>query len=293
MRALVLSGLIAGAAVLLSSCGEDPKPEEKLKKGQVVATVNGEDVTVYELGTELQSDASSGEARKTAEKAALQKIIDRKILADLARERKLDKMPEYLLQTRRADEQILVNLLLQDEAGKMPGFSSEDVEKFIADNPWMFSARKLLIIDQIQFPMPQDREVLKSYQPLKTLDEVEQKLATEGVEHRRVPTSLDTMQLPEQMVKNILALPPGEVFVVPAGGGLTANRIVEVRATPLTGREASNVAREVLRKQRAITKVTGELDPLIAKAREKVTYRPGYAPPPQAKAKASGATEAQ
>lgn len=293
MRARVLSSLITGAAVLLSSCGDGPKAEEKLKKGQVVATVNGEDVTIYELGTELQGDTSSGDARKKAEQAGLQKIIDRKILADIARDRKLDKTPEYLLQTRRADEQILVNLLLQDEAGKMPGFSSEDVEKFIADNPWMFSDRKLLIIDQIQFPMPADRDALKAYQPLKTLDEVEQKLAAEGIVHRRVPTSFDTMQLPAQMVKNIMALPAGEVFVVPAGGGLTANRIVEVRATPLTGREAANVARDMLRRQRAITKVTGELDPMIESAREKVTYRPGYAPPAQPKTKAASTAGVQ
>lgn len=287
MRALILSSMVITGAILLSSCSDDSKVEEKLEKGQVIATVNGEDVTIYELGTELRGNEDTGEARKKAERAALQKIVDRKILADIARERNLHKTPDYLLQTRRANEQVLVNLLLQDEAGKMPGSSSEDVERFIADNPSMFSERKLLIIDQILFPMPADRSKLKQYQPLKTLDEVEQKLAVQGIQYRRAPTSFDTMQLPAEMTRNIMALPPGEVFVVPAGDGLTANRIVEVRDTPLTGPKAIKTAREMLRKQRAITNVTNKLDPLIASGREKVTYRAGYAPPASPKATAA------
>lgn len=287
MRSFFLSGLLIGTAVLVSACGNGSSAKDKIEKGQVIATVNGEDVTIYELGTELQGvDMPSGEARKKVEQAALQRIIDRKILADIARDRKLDKTPEYLLQTRRAGEQLLVNLLQQNEAGKVPASTSEDVEKFMAANPWTFAQRKLLIIDQIQFPMPADRKVLAAYRPLKTLDEVEHKLITDGIEYRRAPTSLDTMQMPATMAKSIMDLPAGEVFVVPAGGGLTANRITEARATPLTGPDAMKMAREMLRNQNMSKKAATELEPLLASAREKVTYKKGYAPSQSAAAEA-------
>lgn len=281
MRAFILNGLLIGTAIFLTACGKSGV-EDKLEKGQVIATVDGEDVTVYELGTELEGvQLPSGEARKKAEQAAVQRIVDRKILADIARERKLDKTPEYLLQTRRVEEQLLVSLLQQNEAGKAPAPTSEDVEKFVAANPSMFSQRKLLIIDQIQFPMPADQKALMAYRPLKTLDEVEQKLVSDGVEHQRVPTSLDTLQLSPAMVKSIMSLPSGEVFVVPAGGELTANRILEVRSTPLSGPEAIRIAREMVRKQNMANKATRELEPLLAAARAKVTYRKGYAPSPK------------
>lgn len=281
MRAFIIHGLLISASLCLLGCGKNDKAGEQLEKGQVIASVDGEDITIYELNAELQEmSLPAGVARKKVEQATLQKIIDRKILANLARERKLDKTPQYLLQTRRADEQLLANLVQQAVATKTPPPSTVDVEKYISENPWMFRERKLFLIDQIQFPMPADRKDLMAYQPLKTLDEVEQKLVAENIDYRRVPTSLDTLQLPAQMVKSITTLPPGEVFVIPSGGALTANRIVEVRPTPLTGPEATKYAKEMVRRQRAIERTRSEFDPLINAAKAKISYQEGYEPSP-------------
>ena len=285
MRALRVYGLLFAIALAAAGCHKGPKSGDKLAKGQVIASVNGEDITIYELGAELQGvDLPAGDARKKFEQAALQRIIDRKILADVAKDRKLDKTPDYLMQTRRSDEMLLVDLLQRDVASKLPDPTTEDAEKFIAQNPWMFGQRKTLIIDQIQFPMPDDRKKLMEYQPLKTLDQVEQKLVEDGIDYRRVPTSLDTLQLPPQMVKSILALPPGEVFVVPSGNALTANKIVEVRPTPLSGSEADNVAKEMVRKQQASDKINSEFGSALSKGRKGVTYQAGYEPPATFKA---------
>jgi EpsD family peptidyl-prolyl cis-trans isomerase len=283
MRLPFICGLLLGVSVSLSACGKNDEGG-KLGKGQVIASVNGEDITVYELSAELQDvSLPSGEARKRIEQAALQKIIDRKILADIARERKLDKTPQYLLQSRRADDLLLAGLLQSDAANKTPEPSSEDVEKFIADHPEMFGQRKLIILDQIQFPIPSDRKELLKYQPLKTLDEIEQKLTENNIDYRRAPTSIDTVQLPAQMTKSILALPPEEVFVVPGNGGLTANRITAVKSVPFIGRDALRAGREMLRKQRIDEKARTDLEPLIKEAKARISYQSGYAPPAAAK----------
>jgi hypothetical protein len=280
MRAFLLNALLLGTALTLSGCGKESKAEEKVAKGQVIATVDGEDVTIYELNTELQGvNLPNGSARKSIEQAALQRIIDRKILANIARKQGLEKTPDYLLQSRRSDETILVSLLQRDTASKIPPVTDEDAEKFVAANPLMFGEHKLLIIDQIQFPMPADRAKLKEFEPLKTLDDIEQKLTSDGVEFRRVPTSIDTLQVPVQITKNILALPPGEVFVVPSGGALSANKIVEVRNSPITGSDAVAYAKQVIRKQRLAEKATKDFEPALKAAKDKVVYQAGYAPP--------------
>ena len=198
MRSIFVNALLIGTALTLTACSKESKSEDKAAKGQVVATVHGEDVTVYELNAELEGAAvpSDGDARKKVEQAALQRIVNRKILADIARERKLDKTPAYLLQTRRAEEALLVSMLQRDLAQKLPPVTDEDAEKYVAANPTMFGERKIIMVDQLQFPAPGSVKELETYRPLKTLEEFESKLTQQGLIFRRVPGSFDTAQLP-------------------------------------------------------------------------------------------------
>lgn len=292
MRSHFLTVLMAGTAIALAGCGskDADASEETLEKGQVVATIDGKDVTVYELNTELQGiNIPAGVERKTVEQQALQRILDRKILADIARERGLDKTPDYILQTRRANEEVLVSLLRRDAAGKIPPVTDEDAEKFVAANPGVFQGRKILVVDQIQFPMPANREALKSFQPLKTLDDIEQKLVADGITYRRVPTSLDTLQLPPQLAKQITSLPPGEVFVIPVSGVVTANNVTETRVSPVIGADAVALAKRMIQQERLSKKAKDEFEPLLKEARTKVAYQAGYGPPPAAKGAAAPA----
>src|SRR6185369_11780825 len=207
-----------------------------------------------------------GAARKQAEQEALQGIIDRKALASIARERKLDKTPDFLMQTRRGNELLLASLVQQQTASQVPEPSGEEVDNFIAANPAMFGDRKLLILDQIEFPIPSDRKQLGELQPLKTLDQFEQKLVADGVEFHRAPTSLDTSELPPLLAKSIATLPAGEVFVLPSTGGLTANRIIEALPSALTGEEAKRVARELVRRKTIEAQEKARLEPLLTRA---------------------------
>ena len=82
MRKGLAASFMIGTALLLAGCGDKTDGAGELEKGQVVATVNGKDVTIHELNAELQGVAlPSGEKRKQIETAALQQIVNRRILA--------------------------------------------------------------------------------------------------------------------------------------------------------------------------------------------------------------------
>ncbi len=279
MPKLALHALLLGAAVTLGACGNETKAEDSLKKGQVVATVDGEDITVYELNAELQGlNLPNGERRRAVEKAALQRMIERKLLASIARERGLEKTPDYLLQKRLADENILVSLLRRDVARKVPPVSDEEAERYVADHPLTFGERKIWVVDQIQFPAPADTAALKSYEPLKTLDQIEAKLTADGTPFRRIPTSIDTLQISPENTRRIAALPPGEVFITPVGSGLSANLITETRASPVTGNDALQLAKSMIQRQKLVDSAKAELEPMVKQAKAEVRYQPGYAP---------------
>lgn len=287
MRISFAAMMLAGTA-LLAGCGNGGEAE--LEKGQVVATVNGKDVTVHELNAELQGvDLPSGEQRKAVEQAALQQVVQRRILADIARERGLDKTPMYLLQEKRAEETILAQMLQRSLASSIKPPTAQEVQTFIAQNPQIFAERKIFTVDQIQFEAPEDMRRLAAYEPLQTMEAVEAQLKADGFRYRRAPATLDVATANPDLVKQVLQLPAGEIFIIPAGRAVVANRITGERTEPLTGEPATQLATSLLQQQRFQDMLKRDIEPKVKKAKDETQYQAGYAPPKQPAAAAAKA----
>ncbi len=271
----------AGAALALSGCGGGA--EKTLSEGQSIARVGDEDVTIHELNAELKgAPIPAGDQRKLIEQAALQQIVDRRILADIAREQKLDETPDYLLMKKRAEETVLVQLLQQKIAGTVKRPTREAAKTFITANPNLFDQHKIFVLDQITFQMPADPKKLVQLQPLKSLGDIEQWLNENGLQYRRLPSSLDSIQMPAEMTNKIMSLPAGEVFVVPTNGAVTASVITNTRIEPITGDKAIDVAMRMLQNKAMGEAAQKQLEGQLKERRAKVTYQKGYSAPPSA-----------
>ncbi|UYY79023.1 EpsD family peptidyl-prolyl cis-trans isomerase [Sphingomonas sp. R1] len=290
MKKLYLVTAVAAAALAVSGCGSK---EGKLDKGQVVASVDGDEITIFELNAEVQAtQVPQGTDRKLAEQMALQRIIERKILAKYAREQKLDKTPVFLIQQRRADELILTTLLRDKIAGGIAQPTDAEIAQYEAAHPDRFAQRKIYSIEQIVFPPPGSAAKFKEFAPLKTLDQLAAKLTADGVQFRRAPTQLDTAALPPEIAAKIAALPAQELFILPTQQGVTANVITGTTIQPLAGDQARELALNTLRTERFSKAADAQLNDRLKKARESVKYQPGYSPPPQLQGGAAAAPAA-
>jgi EpsD family peptidyl-prolyl cis-trans isomerase len=281
-RALLLASTLALA---LAACG-DKKGEGGGPKGQVVARLDGTDITLLEVNAELAgAQIPPNVSRREAEQAALQNIITRRQLMKVASERKLDQNPQFKLQERRLSEQLLVQALARDIAAKVPEVTREDTDKFIAENPQMFAERTIYAVDQIAFPRPPELEKL----PLadaKTMEAVEAVLNAAGIQFRRQPGQLDTLGANPSFVKEItglLAKNPDELFMFPApvqgGQVMLVNRVTDRRVVPFTGERARTAAQQMLRNQRIQEALAAEVKKQQEAAKAAVTYQEGFAPP--------------
>ena len=280
MRRVMILASVAAFALTLGGCGGKKGVAEELAKGQVVATVDGKDVTIHQLNAELAGMAlPAGEQRKQVEIGALQSLVSRTILADLARERGIDKSPQYVLQQQRADEALLVQMLQRDIASKIAPPTRVEADKFMADNPDLFAQRKIYSLDQIQFQMPQDLQKLKGYEPLKTMEEVENRVIEDGLEHRRQNSQLDSVGANPELIRQIAKLPPGEIFIIPANGSVVASKITNVQTVPYTDAKATEYAMMMLQQKKIGDATEKQLADKIKKARDAVKYQKGYAPP--------------
>lgn len=275
-----VSFAFAVAAVALSGCGKEAT-------GQVAAVVNGEEITLQEINAELGSKPiPEGIDKKVIQQAALQRIVERRLLAQAARDDELDKTPDYLLRERQLRDALLVQLMGQraERALKVPG--QQEIDKFIADNPLMFANRTILTIDRIQFALPSSPDQIKALENDHSMDAVAARLRQMGIEFRRDTPQIDAAVLGPQRMQQIRALPEGEPFVIPENGVVTVGVITGERAEPVSPANARPLAVEALRNKQLTATLQERLKQ--SRAAAEIEYQPGFAPPAD---KAAGTTK--
>jgi EpsD family peptidyl-prolyl cis-trans isomerase len=261
--------------------------------GQVVATVDGQEITALELRREMGGFSSrDANVMKAAQQQVLQRIIVRKLLVEKAKAEKLDKTPNYNLDVKRGEESLLAELYQRNMASKVTVPTKAEAEAFIASNPAMFSGRKVLVVDQL-VAAPNKIDPAR-FQPLKTLEDVKALLQAENVPFQESVATLDTLQVNPQLMAQIDRLPPGEVFVIPQRGSFVFNRITGSKAAPFTGEPAILYATNALRTRKAQETVGKQMEAMYNAAKPKIKYAPAFEPPktPPAKGAAPAAAPA-
>lgn len=280
--------LLIAAPLALAACGSnDASPT-----GQVVANVNGEEITTTDLDSELNgATAPTAEGQKQLQRMALESIINRTILAQAAEKEGLAKGPEYAVIERKAKQAALVELLQRKVGGSIPNPGSEEIENFIAENPSMFANRRVFVVDQIIVPQA-NAELAKALQPVKSLAEAQAVLQQRNIKANNTVGVIDALTIPPQAAQQIAALPPEEVFIIPSPQGLRINHVRSSQVDPITGDQAKTIARELLTRQRTQSAMQTSLTDRIKAGRASVKYNDAFAPPKDAAAAPAGAAAA-
>ncbi len=262
--------LLATLLVGLQACSAEPT-------GQVVAVVNGEEITQAELNAELADlPASVPGDSDTVRRQILQQIVDRRLMAQVAKEEGFDRDPAFLTRERRLKEELLVEMYGQKIAETVSVPDSAAIKKFLADNPGKFKERTAYRVDQIVFDFPGDAKVLKALEADKSLADVERTLNELNIKFVRGSNTLDSRNVPNSALKRILALPPGEPFVIPAQGRVTVSVITGQQPVPTTEQEAAPLAAQQMRVESLTSILQARLDE--AKAKAKISYQDDLAP---------------
>lgn len=266
------TGVAVAALILLAAC------HRGAPSGQVVAKVDGTEITLQELNTELQTTTvPAGVNREAAQRALLQRVIERKLLDGLATKKGLDKSPDYLAQRRRLDEILLAQLYARQQLAAVQVPGPADISGFMTKNPGAFAARQQLILDQIRFQTPSNEASLKGIETTHTLDAVQAFLDARNIKYQRSSAGLDSATLPTALLAQINGLPAGEPFVIPTGGTLTVNVITARRPIETPQAQAQASAAAAWRQQKVQQLITDQLTQ--ARNAAKIEYKAGFAPP--------------
>lgn len=261
----------------------------KAPTGQVAARVGNDEITVQELQAELGNYvAPDAKSRKAAEQTALQNIIARKLIAKAAAKAGVEKSPAFAIQKARMEDALLVQSWEKALTDAVPEPGPEQIRDYINKHPELFANRKIYTVDQLRMPAINDPKLAAELKPLNTLEEIGQLLQSKGVRFETGRGTLDSLALGSPLELQIEKLPPGEIFVLPIGNTLVANKVVETRTEPAPDAVAQKVAARNIKTQQAQESVKRMFGSVINNhPGTKIVYNPAYQPAP-AKASSPG-----
>ena len=264
----VITLLIALAA---TSC-------QKKASGQTVAVVNNEEITAAELNAEIAADSNvaTGGDTKQLRNAALEKLIDRKLLVQQARADGLDKSPEYVSQLRRTTDDLLINMLVTRRLNTSQVPSAQEISAYEASRPELFANREIWTLTQIIYPLPKDQALNAKLSAAKTLDEIAQTLTASGVQFTRDTKKIDTAVFPHNIYEQIAKLPAGEPFIAPGPDKAVANVISARDPNPTPADQARAIAVQAMRRDQVDKIVRDRVS--ADRASAKIQYQPGFGP---------------
>lgn len=285
-RRFMMVATVASAAVLLTAC-------EKKVGGQVVAVVNDEEITQQELRAEAEAaQIPVGQDIRKVGPGILQRVVERNLLADYAREQGLDRGPEYVARRRQLEQTLLASLAMRKIIGTPAKPTEADVTRFINTQPTIFAQRQRLTLDQVRFPTPADPKQVQELTKLGSVAAVEARLKSQGVNVQRGQPVLDTASVAPMIAKQIVALPNGELFDFSTNGASFISTITGRAAAATPSATWNAPATEAVRRERADQALKTAMDKLRAGA--KIEYDPAFKPqagqPGAAPAAATGNT---
>jgi len=243
--------LLTTIAATLAGCGKKSEDQGSSPNGQIVARVGDQVVTVQELDTEFRWNNVPNDRQHDPAivKRILGELVTRKYLVQQALAAKLDREPSILLDLLRAREQVLANAFGSRQISTRASvLSKADIDKFIANNPSKFANQQIMNVDQITIPFNQSTQsAIEATKDLNSLEEVDQKLTSIGVPHGRSTGTLNSAEVPDDLLKSIQAKRPGDVFFARAGQNGVFFQIKSTEPHPVEGDAAVALARQLLR----------------------------------------------
>lgn len=205
---------------------------------QVIARVGATSLTVQDLKAEARAQGRAARAALTPD--LLEAVIDRTLLAQEARRRKLERAPSFPSDQRRAEAQVLASTLLRS-LPRPPAPSPDQVASYIASHAEAFGQRRRLVLDELRYPATGAPELQDM-----TLEEARARLAAAKIRYVAFEITVFTGALPPPLVHAILSASQGHIAIVRDGELCTAVQVVSDDPAPLEGFAAELAASDAM-----------------------------------------------
>jgi len=219
-------------------------------ESQVLAKVNGDEVTVEQLHAEMSKISPSLESAEAAKKM-LASLIDRQLLVQEALKFNLDRAPEVIQAIESSKAQIYAQAYMAKKLAKLEAVSDDEVEGFVSNHPDMFKHRKLFKTIDVAFTNDGLRLDVESMERhITTLESLETELRAKNIVYDKSNSQFLTDRLPLDILPRISHLKQGDLLFVHNDHSIVVKSIDSILDRPLSNALAMSAARKLLTQQK-------------------------------------------
>lgn len=258
----LVKGVITSALIIMVALGSSGCSKKEQKSGQVLAKVNGEEITVHQLNQELTR------APGAKQKQILDALVNRQLLIDEAVHEKLDRDPNVMQTLERARSEILAQSYIQRKVANLPKPSKAEVDAFYQKHPELFGQRKLFDTRELVVATKDLNSALKSVlDSANSMDEVSAWLDKQKIRYAPRQISRTTTDLPLHMTAKWQALKKGDKLVMAEGEYSILAFLNDISSAPISAEAAGPQIEQYLRNTRAKEAEAAELTRLRSAAK--------------------------
>jgi EpsD family peptidyl-prolyl cis-trans isomerase len=254
----------------LAGCGksDDTKPAS-----QVAAKVNSYEITIHQVNAALaRSPNIAAEAAPSAKRGIVERLIDQQLAKEQAIAKKLDRSPSVVQAMESAKNEILARAYLQDVAAAQPKPTQDEVKKYYAEHPELFSSRRVYLLEEIAVARPEGNgaALRERVAKARSMQEIAEWLKSRDVQYAANRGGRAAEQIPLDMLSKLQGMKDGEIQVMQAGDSLNVIRVAASKAAPLDEASASPRIQQFLFNRRSNEAMVEEMKRL--KAQAKIEY---------------------
>jgi EpsD family peptidyl-prolyl cis-trans isomerase len=275
-RTLLATALLTGL-LGLAACSKKDEPKVAT---QVAAKVGSEEISVHQINQVLSRTNTNGatpEAVKAMSREVLEKLIDQQLAVDQATETKLHRSPEVVAQIEAAKRDILARAYIQSLTSGLAKPSPEEVKKYFAEHPQLFSERRVFNVQEIVAPVgPGVAEALRvAAASNRPIEQIAADLKAKDIKFSGGSATRAAEQIPLEILPKMHALKDGQTTVLETPQTVTLLHLVASQNAPVAEDAALPRIEQFLANQRAGEAVSARLKALRASAT--ITYMGDFA----------------
>ncbi len=261
----------AAALCLLTACGGHSTPSAS----QVAVKVNKDEISVLELNQRLARLNGAGmndEQKLTAQKSALEGLVDQELLIEQAKAKQLDRDPAVVSAVEAAKAQILAEAYVEKQISPSARPSEADIQKYYRDNPNLFELRRIYALQEALIPqmtVEQREEVKKRLAAKNDLEEAARWMKSQDIKMTANVGVRPAEQIPMAVLDRLIRAHNGEVeFIEGPNGGADIIKVISSQLAPvdekaahasidqfLTNRNRSDLIRTEIKRLRDAAKI--------------------------------------